>query len=91
MLIGIPPFYNQNKHQMYYLIEQGTLRWPSQEKHGFEISPLAQDLISKLLDKDKMKRLGRDKDVDDVIGHPWFSTINLDDLLAKKLTPPFVP
>lgn len=28
MLVGIPPFYNQNKHQMYYLIETGPIRWP---------------------------------------------------------------
>lgn len=38
MLVGIPPFYNQNKHQMYYLIETGPIRWPQKEKHGFEIS-----------------------------------------------------
>jgi serine/threonine protein kinase len=23
MLIGIPPFYNKNKHKMYYMIENG--------------------------------------------------------------------
>jgi serum/glucocorticoid-regulated kinase 2 len=28
MIVGIPPFYNQNKHQMYYLIENGQIRWP---------------------------------------------------------------
>jgi len=38
MIVGIPPFYNQNKHQMYYLIESGPIRWPTKEKHGFEVS-----------------------------------------------------
>ena len=28
MIVWIPPFYNQNKHQMYYLIENGQIRWP---------------------------------------------------------------
>lgn len=38
MIVGIPPFYNQNKHQMYYLIESGPIRWPTHDKHGFEVS-----------------------------------------------------
>ena len=41
MLVGIPPFYNSNKHKMYKLIEEGPLRWPSQEKHGFTVSAQA--------------------------------------------------
>jgi hypothetical protein len=38
-----------------------------------------------------MKRLGRDKDVEEVINHPWFKTINIDDLLAKKIPAIYVP
>ena len=48
MIIGIPPFCNQNKHQMYYLIEKAPIRWPQKEKHKIEISHEAQDLISKV-------------------------------------------
>ena len=76
---------------MYYLIETGAIRWPQKDKHGFEVSAVAQDLITKLLTKDKMKRLGRDNDVDDVVNHPWFKDIALDELLMKKVQPPFVP
>lgn len=47
MIIGIPPFYNQNKHQMYYLIQNAPIRWPEREKHGIEVSADAKDLISK--------------------------------------------
>jgi serine/threonine protein kinase len=85
MLVGIPPFYNSNKHQMYYLIENGELKWPQKKKHGFEITPQAQDLISKLLTKDKNKRLGKDNDVDEIISHPWFTELNAEDLLNKKV------
>lgn len=44
---------------MYYLIENGPIRWPTNEKHGFEITAEAQDLIEKLLAKDKGSRLGK--------------------------------
>lgn len=91
MLVGIPPFYNQNKHQMYYLIETGAIRWPQKDKHGFTISDEAQDLISKLLNKDKLTRIGRDKDVDEITSHPWFKELNVEDLLAKKSVAPFIP
>jgi serum/glucocorticoid-regulated kinase 2 len=38
MIVGIPPFYNSNKHKMYSLIETGPVRWPTLEKHGFTVS-----------------------------------------------------
>lgn len=60
---------------MYYLIESGPIRWPTQEKHGFEVSKESQDLISKLLEKDKNKRLGKDNGIDEIISHPWFAEL----------------
>lgn len=48
MIIGIPPFYNPNKNQMYYLIQNSPIRWPEKAKHGIEVSPKAKDLISKV-------------------------------------------
>jgi serine/threonine protein kinase len=38
MIVGIPPFYNSNKHKMYKLIEEGSIRWPTVEKHGFIVT-----------------------------------------------------
>lgn len=83
MIVGIPPFYNSNKHKMYYLIENGPIRWPTVEKHGFQVSAEAQELIKALLNKDKTKRLGRHGDVDEVLSHPWFSIIDREKLLNK--------
>ena len=34
MLIGIPPFFNSNKNQMYFLIQHSPIRWPDKQKHG---------------------------------------------------------
>lgn len=86
MIVGIPPFYNNNKHQMYHLIEFGPVRWPSKDKHGFEVSKESQDLISKLLEKDKTKRLGKVNDVEDIFTHPWFTELGpAENLLEKKI------
>ena len=76
---------------MYYLIESGPIRWPTKDKHGFEVSVESQDLITQLLNKDKQKRLGRINDVEDIIGHPWFKDINMGDLLEKKVKAPYIP
>mmetsp|Transcript_6937 Transcript_6937/g.11142 ORF Transcript_6937/g.11142 Transcript_6937/m.11142 type:complete len:290 (-) Transcript_6937:259-1128(-) len=58
MVVGIPPFYHRNQNQMYLLIQSAEIKWPNEEKHGFSISPCAKDLISKLLTKDRKKRMG---------------------------------
>ena len=91
MVIGIPPFYNSNKHKMYNLIEKGDIKWPDQKKHGFSASPDAQDLINKLLDKNKTQRLGQKGDAAEVLAHPWFKEIDQKALVEKKLVPPFKP
>lgn len=77
---------------MYYLIENGPIRWPSIERHGFTVSKESQDLITKLLEKDKTKRLGKVNGVDDIISHPWFSELGkMEDLLSKSIKAPYVP
>jgi len=91
MIVGIPPFYNQNRHKMYFLIENGEVKWPSVERHGFEVPADCKDLIKKLLEKNKMKRLGQKNDVAEIFAHPWFKSINMEDLLAKKIKTPFKP
>jgi len=91
MIIGIPPFYNQNKHQMYYLIQNAPIRWPVKEKHNIEVSPEAQDLISKMLAKDRKMRLGQNHDVDDILLHPFFKDLDMDKLMNKQLKAPYIP
>jgi len=44
-----------------------------------------------MLAKDRKERLGQKGDMDDILSHPFFSDINVADLLKKKVTPPFVP
>jgi hypothetical protein len=61
---------------MYYLIENGSIRWPDPAKHGITVSDEAKDLIEKLLDKNKHTRLGQSNDIDEIMAHPWFATID---------------
>ena len=91
MIIGIPPFYNKNKHQMYYFIQHAPIRWPDKEKHGLSVSEEAKDLISRLLEKDRKQRLGQKNDIDEVLGHPFFKDIDREKLLNKEIEPPFKP
>ena len=58
LLAGIPPFYSKDVNHMFYKIQHAELPWPDKAKNGFGFSPDATDIITKLLVKDKSKRLG---------------------------------
>jgi serine/threonine protein kinase len=61
------------------------------DKHGVEVSRDARDLISKMLCKNRNERLGKKDDVNEIINHPWFEEIDMDELYAKSIKPPFIP
>jgi serine/threonine protein kinase len=82
MLTGLPPFYCQDVQQMYTQIMTAKLNIPE------NISPEASDLLQKLLVRDPSKRLTNPKEIK---AHPFFRGIDWDKLVAKELTPPFIP
>lgn len=90
MLVGIPPFFHRNKHRMYFLIKESPVNFPDPIKHGIDVSPNAKDLIRKLLEKNKKKRLGGLNDITEILSHPFFADIDQDKLLRKELTPPYM-
>ena len=51
-------------------------------------SPAVQNLLFALLDKDPARRV---KNAQDIKKHKWFQKINWNDLVNKKMTPPFKP
>lgn len=82
MIVGIPPFFHRNKHRMYFLIRESPVNFPDPIRHKITVSPEAQDLIVKLLDKNRKSRLGNNG-MDEILAHPWFADIDKDQLLAK--------
>lgn len=48
-------------------------------------------MICRLLVKTKDKRLGTEGDMEEILAHPWFSDVNIEEIKAKTIIPPFVP
>jgi len=82
MLVGAPPFYVENRQELFEKIKFDVPKYPS------SLSPNAKNLIEALLKKDPAKRLGTTSKVRD---HPWFEDVNWQALYEKKYEAPFVP
>ncbi|XP_035490617.2 serine/threonine-protein kinase Sgk2b isoform X1 [Scophthalmus maximus] len=85
MLYGLPPFYSRNMAEMF----ENKLNAPLQLGSG--VTPAARSLLEGLLERDVSKRLGASSDLVELQEHPFFASIDWDDLLARKVTPPFIP
>ncbi|XP_015225293.1 PREDICTED: serine/threonine-protein kinase Sgk1-like [Cyprinodon variegatus] len=85
MLSGLPPFYSRSRLEMLENILYAPLRLPSGLSKG------AHSLLKGLLERNISKRLGQRLDVEELKGHHFFASINWDDLVARKLRPPFIP
>ena len=82
---------------MFDLINSGSLSFPKfiqiegeEKPRNYKVSDDAKNIITKLLEKDPEKRLGR-QGIIEIKKHPFFSGINFDDLIKKKVKPPFRP
>ena len=90
MLVGSTPFmsYGLDQMSLFKRIVKAKYTFP---KSGV-VNSDAQDLIERLLVSRQSNRLGclarADKDIRD---HPWLKSINIEDLLKKKITAPWVP
>ncbi|KAM7383507.1 hypothetical protein PAMP_003153 [Pampus punctatissimus] len=85
MLYGLPPFYSHSKAEMF----ENILHAPLQQRSG--ASQAACSLLEGLLERDVSKRLGESRDFVELQEHAFFASINWDDLLARKVTAPFIP
>jgi serine/threonine protein kinase len=83
-LTGLPPFHAEELDQVFENIVQYELTWPDSDV----ASPVALDLLRKLLSYDPKQRLGYNG-ADEVKWHPFFDGIDWDTLLTEKAT--FVP
>ena len=82
MIVGIPPFIDSSKMNMFNKIMYSNPKYPSY------ISEYCQDLLIGLLEKDPSKRLGSVNGFLDVKSHPYFKDIDWDNL---KRVPVIIP
>jgi serine/threonine protein kinase len=86
MLCGLPPFYDENTNRMYRAILHDEVTFPDWT------SPLAQDLILKLLERNPRERMGSgDEDYREIQSHLFFTEIEWEDVLRKRVMPEWVP
>lgn len=78
-LTGEIPFYSEDINDLYSNITYNKLKFPT----GFDEN--AQDLINKTVEKDPAKR----PNIQGIKGHPFFTEIDWEEVLSKKVNPPF--
>ncbi|KAL6447787.1 hypothetical protein ACFW04_000133 [Cataglyphis niger] len=86
MLTGLPPFTSDNRKKTIDKILRGKLILPPY------LTPDAKDLLRKLLKRPVTQRLGSGSlDGEQVKAHKFFKHISWDDVISRKLEPPFKP
>eukprot|EP00003_Mantamonas_plastica_P023014 TRINITY_DN4033_c0_g2_i16.p1 TRINITY_DN4033_c0_g2~~TRINITY_DN4033_c0_g2_i16.p1 ORF type:complete len:535 (-),score=184.43 TRINITY_DN4033_c0_g2_i16:528-2132(-) len=86
MLTGMPPFYSNNRNEMYILTIKGELEFPD------HVSEEAKDVLLQFLDRDPEQRLGSTEEgLESLMNHPFFATIDWDKLRERELNPPMIP
>jgi protein kinase A len=86
MLVGLPPFDDQDKKALFNKIINDEPTFCFYDERPL-ISPDAKDLVNKLLHKDPKMRIKPE----DIPFHPFFKKLCFDDILKRKITAPFVP
>uniref|UniRef100_A0A671NY89 Ribosomal protein S6 kinase n=1 Tax=Sinocyclocheilus anshuiensis TaxID=1608454 RepID=A0A671NY89_9TELE len=86
MLTGAPPFTGENRKKTIDKILKCKLNLPPY------LTQEARDLLKRLLKRNASSRLGAGSgDATEVQTHPFFRHVNWEDLLTRKVEPPFKP
>jgi len=85
MMYGLPPFYSRDTAEMYDNILYKPLRLRT------NVTAAGRSILEGLLQKEKETRLGAVNDFADIKIHPFFNSLCWEDLLAKKIEPPYNP
>jgi len=86
MITGITPFWAENHAEMYRRVLEDYLEFPEDFDH------VAADFISGLLERNPELRLGGGVNgAKDVKSHPYFASLNWNDVYNKRYIPPYVP
>lgn len=86
MMCGRLPFYSRDHEVLFELILMEEVKFPGR------ISEIAKSLLQGLLIKIPDRRLGGGReDAEEVKRHPFFASVNWQDVFERKITPPFKP
>ncbi|KAJ7117386.1 putative serine/threonine protein kinase [Mycena crocata] len=86
MCCGWSPFYAEDTQQMYKNICFGKIRFPKGA-----INEDGKQFVKGLLNRNPKHRLGAVRDAEELMEHPFFSSIDWALLARKQVTPPFKP
>ncbi|CDW74610.1 protein kinase domain containing protein [Stylonychia lemnae] len=83
MLVGQPPYFCNNKEQLFYNIQKGVLKLPASISHE------AKSLLISLLNRNPNKRLGAaPTDAEEIKKHPFFDGIDWDRIIRRDYEVP---
>ena len=82
MLVGIPPYFSNNKEQIFKNIEKAELLIPN------FVSKKAQKFLRDLLKKDPEYRLGSKRDAEEIKEHPYMEGVDWDKVYKREYIPP---
>ena len=88
MLIGVTPFYNRERKLLLLKIKQSKVVFPDKSKYKIDYSDEFVDVVLRLLEKDKSKRLESNGDCQEIMNHPFFKPLDQEKLLAEMLDVP---
>ncbi|KAI8335454.1 hypothetical protein BC941DRAFT_399152 [Chlamydoabsidia padenii] len=86
MLLGQSPFRGEDEDEIFDAILEDEILYP------INMSRDSVGICQRLLTRDPERRLGSGpQDANEIKQHPFFRGVNWDDMLAKRVPPPFYP
>ncbi|KAJ2515042.1 Serine/threonine kinase, partial [Coemansia sp. RSA 2049] len=86
MILGTSPFHGEDENEIFDSILEDEILYP------VRMSRDSVFVCQALLERDPSKRLGAGpNDAEDIMKHSFFAGINWDDVLNKRIPPPYVP
>ncbi|KAF8755302.1 Protein kinase c [Rhizoctonia solani] len=86
MLLGQSPFRGDDEDEIFDAILEDEPLYPITMPRD------AVSILQRLLTRDPSKRLGSGPtDAEEIKAHPFFNTVNFDDVLNKRIPPPYYP
>lgn len=103
MLLGQSPFRGDDEDEIFDAILEDEPLYPitmprdavsilQKVEHSHALLSMVADIFLQLLTRDPLRRLGSGKaDAEEIKRHPFFKDVSFDDVLNKRIPPPYFP